>query len=144
MKNILPAALIAMLSVVAQATQNQVNFHKDISFKKADVSINMKCAVYFRDVSIVIPSEDLVIDADNINIRLEKDSNMNYTTLDISNLSTGNSVVDRYSAADKVMVVVRSREDYKAWNDFLKKAKKTRDAYIRKSLLPVRVLPPKL
>lgn len=131
-----------LFSSIAGSAQDKQVLLTEISFKSVTASIDMTCNILFHDVSIGIPAEKLSIDVDKIEVKLDKSSGRNYTTLDILNPNRGYSPSDGYNFAEKVTVVVRSREDYKLWNAFLKKAKKKRDTHIKNSLQPVRVIPP--
>ena len=83
---------------------------------------------------------DMAVDLDQVEVRLEKDSE-NYTTLNLIDVTEAPDG-SRWLKAEKAVVVIRNESDFEIWKKFLIKLKKEQELERKRFFEPRRILPP--
>lgn len=113
----------------------------DVPFKTVDYSAGTASFIYFDWVVINGSFKKVAVPLESVEIIL-KEASMVYTTLHLINV---NNLDDYgYLKPEKVIVIVRCKDDLAVWQKFLLRIKREQEQERKRLLEPIRVLPPKI
>jgi len=139
MKKIISGFLgIWLMVCVFNAQAEEVSF-SSVAFKSVDYSIaTTNSLVFFKDAIIKERLRDISVNVDLVEVLLQEDSKA-YTTLELISVQREDW---NWLTVKKVIVVVRHKDDFFAWQKFLAEIKRLQERERKRMLEPVRVLPP--
>ncbi|MBI4991955.1 MAG: hypothetical protein HZB99_01945 [Candidatus Harrisonbacteria bacterium] len=139
MKILLASLFIGNVSANPYVINSDTATYLDLPFKSVNATGGSKCEIFFKEVTVDERLKDVSVDIDSVTVKLIT-STSSYTTIDVYD-----SFEDIYQwiKPERVVVVVRSKEDLKIWDNYLNKLRKKRDDWRRYMNSPTRVFPPK-
>lgn len=120
------------------AGAEEISF-SSVAFKSVDYSVNaVNSLIFFYDAGIKGTLKDVSVKADLVEVLLQEEPKA-YTTLELINVQKEDW---KWLIVERVVVVVRNKDDFIAWKEFLAKIKRLQEQERKRISDPIRVLPP--
>ena len=132
-------ALVFGLLLIGNGIRAETVSYSSVSLRSVNYVGGPNAFIHFTAI-VNEQLRDIAVDLDQVEIRLEKDSE-NYTILDLIDV-TEESGGSGWLKARKAIVVIRNESDFEIWKKFLIKLKKERELERKRFFEPRRVLPP--